>query len=288
MPQLPRGLKKRKVKTKTGTTVLYMSRRQMNGREVTKSLGTDYGLALARFREMGLAPAPVTVAPASPTLEEFTKRWLAEYAASRRTKRGRDQSEQRLRDYVLPLLGAMPLAEIKPADLRRLAAEMMTARVGLVTRRRSLEDVRCMLRYAAEEAEVIGKSPWRRGILPVLPEAEPKPLSDDELAEVVGLSRRNGNQSSCFLCIPGFGGASCDPFAGPTFATCRTHISRLARVTTGPRRADESGKCRSSRRLAGCWQASRATAGSSSQAAGRNGSGSARVSFGASWPRARR
>jgi integrase len=83
-------------------------------------------------------------------------------------------------------LGDVLIAELKPADLRRLAAQMTTAGVGLVTRRRALEDIRCLFRYAVEEAELISKSPWRRGILPVLPEAEPKPLTDDELAEVVG------------------------------------------------------------------------------------------------------
>src|SRR5439155_10859895 len=81
-------------------------------------------------------------------------------------------------------LGAAALDGLKPADLRRLNAELESQGVGLVTRRRVLEDVRCMLRYAVEEAEVLGRSPWRPGILPELPEVEPRPLTDLEFAEV--------------------------------------------------------------------------------------------------------
>jgi integrase len=185
MPQLPRGMMKRKVKTKRGTRDVYYSRRREHGKDVWRSLGSDYGLALTRFRRADLVQPDASVISTSPSLEAFSIRWLAEYATTKRTKRGRDQAEQRLRDYVWPTLGDMPLAELKPADLRRLTAEMSNAGVGLVTQRRALEDVRCMLRYATEEAEVITKSPWRRGIIPTLPEAAPKPLSDEELAEVV-------------------------------------------------------------------------------------------------------
>jgi integrase len=157
------------------------------------SLGSDYGKALAEYRRLeiegppGPAPTPPVAAPPL-TVEGFSRRWLAEYAATQRTKRYLAQTDQRMRDYLWPGLGSTPLMDLRAADIRRLSAELETAGVGLVTRRRLLEDVRCMLRYAVEEAGVLGRSPWvsgKKGLLPRLPESAPDPLNEMELAEVI-------------------------------------------------------------------------------------------------------
>jgi integrase len=157
------------------------------------SLGSDYGVALAEYRRLEREgppkPVPVESVPTPPlTVETFSRRWLAEYAATQRTERYRAQTEQRMRDYLWPHIGATLLADLKAADIRRLNAELEARKVGLVTRRRLLEDVRCMLRYAVEEAEVLERSPWvsgKKGLLPKLPESAPDPLNEMELAEVV-------------------------------------------------------------------------------------------------------
>ena len=164
MPRLPRGLTKRRFRTTRGVTHVFVWRRIVNGKEHRVSLGSDYAIALARYGELERG-SPVESVNDSLTLEGFSKRWLAEYAATKRTPRGRSQAEQRFRDYLWPNLGESRLAGLKPADLRRLNAALEARQVGLVTRRRLLEDVRCMLRYAVEEAEVLERSPWRRGIL---------------------------------------------------------------------------------------------------------------------------
>jgi hypothetical protein len=52
--------------------------------------------------------------------------------------------------------GRPPSTQLKPADLRRLNGVLEARGVGLVTRRRLLEDLRCTLRYAVEKAEVPG------------------------------------------------------------------------------------------------------------------------------------
>lgn len=184
MPRLPRGLRKRKVHTAEGVSTVFVWRSRGDGKDVRISLGSDYGIALAEYRRLEREGPPAPPAAPTLTLEAFSQRWLAEYAASRRIPRGRAQAAQRFRDYLWPILGQVPLSELKPADLRRLNAELETRGVGLVTRRRLLEDLRCTLRYAVEEAEVLDRSPWRRGILPSLPEAAPRPLNELELAEV--------------------------------------------------------------------------------------------------------
>jgi integrase len=191
MPRRPQGLIKRRVKTKEGITVVYYWRSKEGGKDRKVALGSDYAVALTRFREFELNPpseAPARPVESGPlTVEAFSKRWLAEYAATRRTVRGHDQAEQRFRDYLWPTLGAVPLSELKAADVRRLLSILERDGVGLVTRRRTLEDLRCCLRYAVEEAEVLSRSPWRRGLLPALPEAAPNGLSEVELAQVVAV-----------------------------------------------------------------------------------------------------
>jgi integrase len=165
----------------------------VEGKEHRVSLGSDYGIALAEYRRLEREgpqkPQPVESLPSVPvSVEVFSRRWLAEYAATQRTERYRAQTEQRMRDYLWPLLGATPLSDLKASDIRRLNAELDHRKVGLVTRRRTLEDVRCMLRYAVEEANVLERSPWvsgKKGLLPKLPETAPDPLNEIELAQAV-------------------------------------------------------------------------------------------------------
>jgi integrase len=193
MPRLPQGLTRRRVRTKSGVSKVWVWRRTIAGKDVRVALGTDYSKALVEYRRLEVEgppmPAPATsLAAPPPTVETFSRRWLAEYASTQRTKRYRDQTEQRMRDYLWPNLGAMPLADLKPSDIRCLNATLEAKRVGLVTRRRTLEDLRCMLRYGAEEAGVLERSPWvsgKKGLLPRLPESAPEPLNEMELAEVV-------------------------------------------------------------------------------------------------------
>src|SRR5262245_9288919 len=204
MPTLRVRMVKR---TRPGYAPVYYWRRVVMGRDgkrhnQCRSLGSDYDAACARYDELETNPPPAEPEPASEpavTVEAFSRRWLAEYAATRRTPREAAQAEQRFRDYLWPTLGAMTLAELKPADLRRLNAELEKARpvmevegrrrrdggVGLLTRRHLLGDIRCMLRYAVEEAEVLTRSPWRPKVMPKKPESAPEPLNDLEWAEVM-------------------------------------------------------------------------------------------------------
>jgi len=204
MPQLRVRMVKR---TRAGYAPVYYWRRVVTGKDglrhnQCRSLGSDYDAACARYDELEASPPPIDpcVVPEPPaTVEAFSRRWLAEYAAARRTSRGRDQAEQRFRDFLWPAIGSTPLSDLKPADLRRLNADLEQARpaieaagrrrrdggVGLLTRRHLLADVRCMLRYAVEEAEVLARSPWRPKMMPRRPEAAPDPLNDLEWAEVI-------------------------------------------------------------------------------------------------------
>jgi len=205
MPKLPVRMVKR---ARRGCASVYYWRKAVTTkdgkrRNLYRTLGSDYEAACAQYDKLeahppAAEPEPVLVAESPITVEAFSRRWLAEYAATRRTVRGRDQAEQRFRDFLWPTLGSVLLTELKPADLRRLNAELEQARpvievegrkrckggVGLLTRRHLLADIRCVLRYAVEEAEVLSRSPWRPKMMPKKPEAAPDPLNDLEWAEV--------------------------------------------------------------------------------------------------------
>jgi integrase len=202
MPRLPRGLTKRKIRNKGSLTTVFVYRALLSNRDVRISLGSDYAVAMAEYHRLKRDGLPQRKPP-SVTVEYFSKRWLAEYAASRRSGRGRAQAEQRFRDYLWPSLGSTDLEHLMPADLRRLNAQLEDQEVGLVTRRRMLEDVRCMLRYAVDEAEALDRSPWRRGILPALPETAPRPLNDLELAQAIETAPRSWKLVIRFLAATG-------------------------------------------------------------------------------------
>jgi integrase len=190
MPRLPVRMVTRR---RPGMSPVYYWRRLVQGRDgkwhdQRVSLGTDFDVAKAEWEKLEANPPPLEE-PAPPpevlTVEVFSRRWLERYAAVRRTKRGAAAAGQRFRDFMLPHLGSVPVASLKPDVLRGLDATLEAQEVGLVTRRRLLEDVRCMLRYAVEEAEVLVRSPWRPSMMPRLPEAAPDPLTDLELAAVL-------------------------------------------------------------------------------------------------------
>ena len=85
-------------------------------------LGTVAGNAIQnQAAELEREGPPKKAASAPLTLRAFSVRWLTEYAATRRTDRGRSQAEQRFRDYLWPTHGDAPLAQLKPLKGRRRA-----------------------------------------------------------------------------------------------------------------------------------------------------------------------
>ena len=207
MPRQP-GLTHRKVRTKHGVTKLWVWRRTIDGKEHRKCLGPEYDIALAEYKRLEHEgpPQPVEQVVIEPvTVEGFSRRWLAEYATEQRTARYLAQTEQRMRDYLWPSIGATPLSGIKSSDIRRLNAGLTVRGVGLVTRRRTLEDLRCMLRYGVE-AGILDRSPWvsgKHGLMPKLPEAAPNPLNEMELAEVLRVAPEHMKPVLLMLALTG-------------------------------------------------------------------------------------
>jgi hypothetical protein len=64
-------------------------------------------------------------APSGPTLADYYKVWIAEQTPLVRKAQALDY-RRHLTCYVLPALGRMPLAALKPSDIRALQAELLT------------------------------------------------------------------------------------------------------------------------------------------------------------------
>jgi hypothetical protein len=80
------------------------------------------------------------------TVAEAAGRWLGSYVDLQRVGQGRRLAEQRVRDYLSPALGSMPLTRLARDDVRtyRLHLERDT-RLSILTVSHVLSDLRCML-----------------------------------------------------------------------------------------------------------------------------------------------
>lgn len=177
MPRLPKDMIKKGDR-------FYLRVRQMKGgvrHETTVPLGAHYDVARAKYdRELRKR----TEWRGQPTVGDFAERWLADYVAPMRTGKGPGLARQRLRDFVLPVLGTKLVAEVTEADLMTLRAQIEKSGRSVMTNRHVLSDVRCLFRFAVA-ARVIDRTPFAGHVLPRIQEEIPEPLSDVELARVI-------------------------------------------------------------------------------------------------------
>jgi integrase len=177
MPRLPKNVYKRGSK--------FYFRVKMNGREIRQSLGSNLQEARRRAPLLLQSLQSRAMEPEhAGTVAEFADRWLREYLAQRRNQKGQRLVAQRLRDFVLPILGSYQIREVKREHLRALRASMETKGRAAQTVRHVLSDVRCLFRYAVEVGE-LSESPFRASIMPKIPEEAPKRLSDEEVSRIL-------------------------------------------------------------------------------------------------------
>lgn len=179
MPKLPRGMVKKRGR--------YHLRERRGGREQWIALGADYNEAKDRYKRLkGLGLR----GDRRITVEQFSKRWLEEYVPTKRKSYlAKQLAEQRLRDYVLPVLGRKLVVEVTPADIRGLC-HAIEAKKRLAGRTvvHVLSDVRCMFNYAAQEVVLIERSPFRGKLMPVLQDESPDPFTQDEVDLVLEMT----------------------------------------------------------------------------------------------------
>jgi integrase len=162
--------------------------------ESTVALGGDYGLALAKHRQLERRREEWR---GQPTVRDFSKIWLADYVRSMRTGKGPALAAQRLNDYVLPVLGDMAVPEVTEAHGMKLRAmlerphkralpngKVIETELSSLSVRHVLSDARCLFGFAIA-ARLIDRNPIVGRVFPRIQEEIPDPLSDIELGRVL-------------------------------------------------------------------------------------------------------
>jgi len=115
------------------------------------------------------------------TVAEAAGRWLRSYVELQRAGQGRRLAEQRVRDYLSPALGSMPLADLRRDDVRayRLHLERDT-NLSVVSVSHLLSDLRCLL-YWCTDSSLLQETPFPRRVMPQPQERAPDRLTDQDV-----------------------------------------------------------------------------------------------------------
>ena len=179
MPRLPKNIRKR--------GRMFYFRLERNGRCYYRSLGPN--LMEAKRRAMllrqELLTNPAEEEAAGPvTVAAFAESWLADYVGQRRIERNKMLAAQRLRDFILPVVGPLVLADVRMPHLRAVRAHCESERLSPQSVKHALADLRCLLRFAVEAGE-LAAVPSFRTVMPKILETAPKRLSDEEVEKIL-------------------------------------------------------------------------------------------------------
>jgi integrase len=178
MSKLPKGM------VKKGHRYYLRIREVKEGRKTERTIALGNDLPLARVQYMRLRRRQEDWR-GQPTVEEFSKRWITDYVTPMRPgKKGPRLAEQRLRDYVLPVIGSMVVGQVTEADFMTVRARLEKTELAPLTVRHILSDGGCLFRFAVA-AGLIARSPFTSRVLPRIQEEIPEPLSDDELDKAI-------------------------------------------------------------------------------------------------------
>ena len=177
MPRLPKNVYRR------GSRFYF--RAKVHGREVRMSLGPNLQEARRRasLLRQRLRAKPEGLGRTG-TVAEFGQRWLAEYVRHRRTEKDQATAGYRFREHVVPVLGDIPLGSVRVDHLLAIRDSLEAKGQSPQTVRHVLSDVRCLLRYAVEVAE-LDRSPWRGMVLPRIKKRAPDRLTDREVGAIL-------------------------------------------------------------------------------------------------------
>jgi integrase len=168
---------------------------QTAGRVVVRALGTDYEQACLRLRSLKQEAIPLEAS----TVAAAARRWLSVYVATERRPEDRGLAAQRVRDYLVPVLGSLLLHRLKRDHLRSFRLHLESTHLSRQSVRHVLSDLRCLLNWC-EDTGLIEHAPIPRKLLPKMQERPPDRLTDDEVDEVVALPDPYG-----YICRFGLG-----------------------------------------------------------------------------------
>src|SRR5262245_58718337 len=127
-------------------------------------------------------PAPDAVS--GPTVAAYYERWIAEQAPVVRRAQARDY-RRHVVTHVLPSIGQMSLAALRPSDIRGLQAELLTRGLSVKYVKNILSgSFRAMLAQAQVD-ELLTRDCFVRLKWPKAKRPEPDPLTADERSRVL-------------------------------------------------------------------------------------------------------
>ena len=180
MPKLPRGMFKR------GRA--YYARLSVEGRDVWRSLGPEYGHACRKLAQLRAGESPFTD---KTTVFEAAKRWLATYVETARSEKNRVQTAARVERYLKPFFAFVPLGKVGPDHIRRYRLWLEGHEITATTVWHILSDVRCFLRWS-EEVGLVDRTPFPRRVMPRIQERPPDRLTDAEAVRVLAIPEPYG------------------------------------------------------------------------------------------------
>ena len=180
MPKLPKGMFKR------GRS--FSVRLRVDGRDVWRSLGTNYPEACRKLRQLRSGVCPVN---GRGTVADAARRWLDTYVQTARSPKNQVQTASRVERYLKPFFAFVPLWKVGPDHVRRYRLWLEGHDIAATTVWHVLSDVRCLLRWC-EEVGLVERTPFPRRVMPRLQERPPDRLSDDEAARLVQIREPYG------------------------------------------------------------------------------------------------
>lgn len=153
-------------------------------------------------------PEPET---AGPTVRSYYETWIKEQLPLSRKAQVRDYRGH-MRRYILPALGKLGLAELKPSDVRGFQAELLSKGLSVKYVRNILSGtLRAMIRQA-EADEIVTRHVFAGLKWPTWDPPEPEPFTADERTRIVewfkakrfGFSPGRGATSSRFFPHPDY------------------------------------------------------------------------------------
>lgn len=180
MPKLPRGMFRR------GRS--YTVRLRIDGREVWRSLGDEFGEAC---RKLALLRAGENPSTDKTTVVDAAKRWLETYVQTARSEKNRVQTASRVERYIRPFFAFMPVTKLGPDHIRRYRLWLEGHSIKPTTVWHILSDLRCLLRWG-EEVGLVERTPFPRRVMPRLQEQPPDRLTDDEAERVLAIREPYG------------------------------------------------------------------------------------------------
>jgi integrase len=158
------------------------------GRDVWRSLGSDYELACTALRKLRADGDSLT---SQTTVHDAAKEWFRTYVQNSRSPYCIKQTESRMRIYMEPFFGHLLLQRVTSQHLRSYRAWLDARCKAPATVRHMLSEIRCLLNWAAD-ASYIDRSPFPRRIMPRIEERPPDRLTDSEIEAVVKIPDPHG------------------------------------------------------------------------------------------------